>query len=197
MEKPLLQCAKCGQSSHKSCIIDLVKTKMNSLITNESELTQEDILKFINPLSFPGMHYLCKPCEVDHISTQLNCTINVEEPDTEIELETEPAETTTVSESTAEIPSSNTPNEQIIINSASNNNASSTSPALETTSKTTIQIPATCRFYKRVPVDTGAKERSADSTILSSAKNSFSMGHASRVAAKMGQSANSSIPKCA
>ena len=48
------------------------------------------------------MHYLCKPCEVDHISTQLNCTINVEEPDTEIEIETEPAATTTVSEPTAE-----------------------------------------------------------------------------------------------
>ena len=130
---------------------------MNSLITNESELTQEDILKFINPLSFPGMHYLCKPCEVDHISTQLNCTINVEEPDTEIELETEPAETTTVSESTAEIPSSNTPNEQIIINSASNDNASSTSPALETASKTTIQIPATCRFYKKSSCRHGSK----------------------------------------
>ena len=65
-EKPLLQCEKCGQSSHQSCIIELIKSKANYDIS-ETELTSDRVMELLNPLSFPGIHYLCKACEVSLI----------------------------------------------------------------------------------------------------------------------------------
>ena len=68
-EKPILQCASCGQSSHKQCIIDLVNDKQGMTYV---DLTREDLMTIINPLGFPGVHYLCKTCEATAVSKNLN-----------------------------------------------------------------------------------------------------------------------------
>ena len=61
-ETPCLPCSKCGQGSHKECIVQFLGCKTD--VTNNSmDISNEDILKLLNPLNFPGWHYLCDPCE--------------------------------------------------------------------------------------------------------------------------------------
>lgn len=80
MEKPILQCSKCCQSAHKPCIIKLIQEKTHQTIDTDSDISQEEVLNIINPLSFPGLYYLCKACEVEHIATNVNTTLATEDP---------------------------------------------------------------------------------------------------------------------
>ena len=60
-EHPILPCARCGQSSHRQCLFDIINTKNDKNFT--SFPTDAEITKIINPLNLPGVHYLCSTCE--------------------------------------------------------------------------------------------------------------------------------------
>ena len=157
-EKPILQCAKCGQNCHRSCIIGLLKSKINCDLTNENELDQEQIQKLINPLSFPGIHYLCKSCEEDVVPSELLRTYPDERNE---EIESEPVDTApdnSIIEKNIPLPSTST---ELSTNgtSTSNADASSNIPPSDTTStkKTIEKNPVTCRYYKKSTCRHGIK----------------------------------------
>ena len=157
-EKPILQCAKCGQNCHRSCIIGLLKSKLNCDLTNENELDQEQIQKLINPLSFPGIHYLCKLCEEDVVPSELLRTYPDERNE---EIESEPVDTApdnSIIEKNIPLPSTST---ELSTNgtSTSNADASSNIPPSDTTStkKAIEKNPVTCRYYKKSACRHGIK----------------------------------------
>ena len=56
---PLLSCGICGQGSHDPCILQ----KLNVSEADKPNFTPADAHNKINPLSLPGLHYLCMDCE--------------------------------------------------------------------------------------------------------------------------------------
>ena len=66
-EIPCLPCSKCGQSSHKQCIVQFLACKTD-VSYNSMELSNDDILKLLNPLNFSGLHFLCDPCEKEVVA---------------------------------------------------------------------------------------------------------------------------------
>ena len=71
-EKPFLPCSKCGQSSHKKCIIEMTKPTIE--IDIETLEHEEAYKLLVNPHNIPGVHLLCKTCEDDHIPSNENIT---------------------------------------------------------------------------------------------------------------------------
>ena len=64
-DEPFLPCSKCGQSSHKKCIIETTKSTVS---INIDDLTHEQAYNIlVNPHKLPGVHLLCQACEENHI----------------------------------------------------------------------------------------------------------------------------------
>ena len=55
-DAPLLGCRICGQEVHRDCFMKYVSDDL------KEDLTEEKMLKIINPLNIPGFYYVCKPC---------------------------------------------------------------------------------------------------------------------------------------
>ena len=54
---PLLACAFCGQEVHRECYLQLLGATTMDYDTKSFQ-------KVFNPLNLPGLHYVCKPCEL-------------------------------------------------------------------------------------------------------------------------------------
>ena len=167
MEKPILQCSKCGQSAHKACIIKLIQEKTHQPIDTESDISQEEVLSIINPLSFPGLYYLCKACEVEHIATNVNTTLATEDPG---DLNTEQTDTTQdISSSVIEVAGgesaitteqSSAPSltDESPVPSPTDDSTNTNSSASHTSENKTIEKKdITCRFFKKGTCRHGAK----------------------------------------
>ena len=57
----LLDCDRCGRGIHRECLLKHIKHPAAD--DNSLEVTTADIINQINPLSFPGLRYLCKACD--------------------------------------------------------------------------------------------------------------------------------------
>ena len=53
----LLACAKCGQETHRSCLLGLLKSE------DDSDLSADDVKDMINPLGLDYFIYLCSVCK--------------------------------------------------------------------------------------------------------------------------------------
>ena len=55
----LLCCQICGQEVHRDCFI-------NTFIPEDlrENLTPDKVVKVIDPLNIPGLHYVCRPCAI-------------------------------------------------------------------------------------------------------------------------------------
>ena len=167
MEKPILQCSKCGQSAHKACIIKLIQEKTHQPIETDSDISQEEVLSIINPLSFPGLYYLCKACEVEHIATNVNTTLATEDPGDVNSEQTDTTQdaSTSVTEAaggesatTTEQPSVPSSTDESPAPSPTDDNTNTNSSASHTSENKTIEKKdITCRFYKKGTCRHGAK----------------------------------------
>ena len=148
-EKPILRCAKCGQSSHKPCITELLKNKAPCEIPESDEITDDFIIKLVNPLSFSGMHYLCKSCEVSEKFS--NSIYNEEDADEEDPTPTqEEAETvTTIEPSDSPISISQTVPQAL--------QPTNTSEQTENTQPPPAKKSTICKFFKKNSCRHGAK----------------------------------------
>ena len=64
-DAPLLVCAFCGQEVHRKCYLQLLGASTTDYNTHSFH-------QAFNPLNLPGLHYVCKPCELIKIP-QDNC----------------------------------------------------------------------------------------------------------------------------
>ena len=64
-DKPLLECEVCFQGVHEPCWTQLIHAK--SSIINSLQLEKLNAKELINPLNFPGVHYICQACEPEAI----------------------------------------------------------------------------------------------------------------------------------
>jgi len=147
-EKPFLPCAKCGQSSHKSCIIELIRSKVNYDIS-EAKITSDEVMNLLNPLSFPGIHYLCKACEISAIPTEINATSGIPEQEEENTNENEETPEVTTPEVTTSEPTSSISTQPKPVESASSSDTQNNT--------STEKTPITCRFYKKGSCKYGIK----------------------------------------
>ena len=55
-EVSLLSCQRCGQGIHQECLMQILGDKY------DSNMSQEDVMSVLNPMSFLGFYYLCGEC---------------------------------------------------------------------------------------------------------------------------------------
>ena len=84
---PILPCSKCGQSSHKKCIVNLISLHTDT-DNSRMDITNEEIVQIINPLNLDGWHFLCKKCEHDVIPKGSHTQPTLIEPDAETDVQT-------------------------------------------------------------------------------------------------------------
>jgi hypothetical protein len=158
-EIPFLPCEKCGQSSHKGCVLHLIGLQ-TTIENTRMDTTTEEIIKILNPLDFQGWHYLCKSCEGEVIAGKPNLNLNT---DTNAESENE-QDVEEEEENQPEIPTPIDQEDQINqdLQSADVNIGGETAQSqaeIKTTNRKHIQNNAkkatsdksnvTCRFYKK------------------------------------------------
>ena len=64
-EAPILQCARCFQSSHRECVQKIIENSQVNIQIEELNTSNEILL--YNPNNIPGVHYFCKACSEDLI----------------------------------------------------------------------------------------------------------------------------------
>ena len=64
-DPPILPCEVCGQDAHKPCLANTLNIDIN-------DISQEIVQKLINPLSFSGLHFICKDCHEDTIHSDIS-----------------------------------------------------------------------------------------------------------------------------
>ena len=62
-ETPLITCCMCGQGAHTPCFASLINIDQKDI----AALTSDDVMRIVNPLNIPTMHYLCEACSADVI----------------------------------------------------------------------------------------------------------------------------------
>ena len=64
-EAPILQCARCFQSSHRECVQKIIENSQVNIQIEELNTSNEILL--YNPNNIPGVHYFCKACSEELI----------------------------------------------------------------------------------------------------------------------------------
>ena len=59
-DKPILECAVCGQGVHEKCWLQLASVMSPKVIPDS--INAEDFEKLYNPLNIPGIFYVCNVC---------------------------------------------------------------------------------------------------------------------------------------